>query len=381
MPPPAGALYVHVPFCRAKCCYCDFYSLVADPASARRYVQAVRRELALHRGRLAQPLASAFLGGGTPSALPADALDELLALAGSLCDRRTEFTVEVNPGTVDAALAGLLTARGVNRVSVGAQSFDPAELRLLGRIHDAAQVRSTVRLLRDHGIDNYGLDLIYGVPGQGVESWRRTLEQALELEIQHLSCYALSFESGTPLEADLRAGRVQEVDEAVQRECYELAIDLAARAGLEHYEISNFARPGRRCLHNLTYWHNLPYVGLGPGSASYLDGLRWTNAPDLVSYVESLEAGAAPACSSERLAGRRHQAETAMLELRLIEGVDRSAFRSRFGADIVEVFGATVSRYASQGALVVTPDRVRLDRRALFVADTILADLVGEVGL
>ncbi|OQB87092.1 MAG: Oxygen-independent coproporphyrinogen-III oxidase 1 [Planctomycetes bacterium ADurb.Bin126] len=379
--PAAAALYVHVPFCRAKCRYCDFYSLVAEPSLARRYVRALRREWARHRERLARPLTSTFVGGGTPSAIPIELLDDLLALTGELCDTHGEFTVEINPGTVDASLADLLVRRGVNRVSIGAQSFDPGELRLLGRIHDAGQTGSTVRLVRDRGIENFGLDLIYGIPGQDVSSWRRTLGQALDLGIAHLSCYALSFEPGTPLEDDLRAGRVREVDESVQRECYELAIDLARQAGLEHYEISNFARPGRQCVHNLTYWHNRPYLGLGPGAASYLDGQRRTNVPDLAAYLAAVEAGLSPPATDECLVGKRHQAETLMLELRLIEGVDRRAFASRFGVDVVEAFSSTISRYAAQGAVVVTPDRVRLSRRALFVADTILADLLAEVSL
>ena len=380
---PAG-LYLHVPFCQAKCRYCDFYSLAMDAALAGRYVRAAQGELQAHCGELDAPLASAFLGGGTPSVLGPAMLGELLEAVGPLTGPDTEWTVEVNPGTADVDLARRLRRTGVNRVSIGAQSFDADELRLLGRIHDARQVRETFGLLRDQGFENLGLDLIYGLPaprgepGQTLATWRRTLEQALELGPEHLSGYALSLEAGTPLEADLRAGKVREMDEPLQRACYEVMIDLAGSAGLEQYEISNFARPGRRCRHNLIYWHNLSYLGIGPAAASYVQGQRSTNVRDLHEYLSRLEAGQAPQAATECLTGAPLWAETAMLEPRLREGIDREVFRRRFGVDVVEAFPASIARYAHLGALHVTPRRVCLGREYLFVADTVLADIVQE---
>ena len=374
------ALYLHVPFCRAKCRYCDFYSLPLEESAALAYVEAAAAELRAHQHHLARPLESVFLGGGTPTVLGPELLGRLLSLCSPLVGPRTEVTAEANPGTIDAAVVEALTAGKVNRASLGAQSFLPEELALLGRIHRVEQIAQAVTLLRSAGIGNISLDLIYGIPGQTMATWRQSLQQALGLQVDHLSCYALSFEEGTALAADLRAGTVHDMDEELQRDCYYAAIEAAAAAGMEHYEISNFARPGRRCRHNLTYWHNLPYLGIGPAAASYVGGIRRTNRPDLRQYVQALQAGQAPPADCEQLTGRALMAETMMLGLRLIEGVHRDDFAARFGADPVAAFPQSLGRYQQQGLLAVTPTHVRLASDAIFVADAILADIVDEGG-
>jgi oxygen-independent coproporphyrinogen-3 oxidase len=375
---PCGALYVHVPFCRGKCRYCGFYSVRLKASLARRYVRAAERELSSYAGRLSRPLASVFLGGGTPTCLGAELLGGLLEVLAPWLDERTEFSVEANPGTVDPTMARLLAAGGVNRVNLGAQSFEDKELRFLGRGHVAAEARRAVQSLRAAGVRNLGLDLIYGIPGQTLGTWRSSLAEALALRPEHLSCYALSIEKDTPLEADLRAGRIEEADEALQAACYRHAIAAAREAGLQHYEISNFAREGRRCRHHLTYWRNQPYLGIGPAAASYLDGRRRTNAADLDAYLQALEAGGLPPASQERLTGRAGMAETVMLALRLTEGLERQAFRARYGCDVVDAFPFSISRYEALGALQVTDADVRIAGDWLFVSDTILADILSE---
>jgi putative oxygen-independent coproporphyrinogen III oxidase len=374
----AGALYVHVPFCLSKCAYCDFYSIPLEADIAGRYVRAAVRELSLRREQLDTPLRSVFVGGGTPTALGADLLTELLTPLGEWIDADTEFSVEANPGTLDADIPRALAQLGVNRVTLGVQSFDDSELRLLGRIHDAEQARRAVRDVQTAGFDNIGLDLMYGVPEQSLTSWRASLGEAMELGIHHLSCYALSFEPGTPLEAARVEGRVSEVDESLQRTMYDVAREITASAGLEHYEISNFARPKHVCRHNLTYWRNNPYVGIGPGGVSYIGGARAKNLPDLRGYLDALESGRLPEPESERIAGRAEMAETLMLSLRLTQGIDRESFTQRFGLDPIEAFPRTFTRYAHLGAVVADRTHVRLDAEALFVADTVLADLIAE---
>jgi len=376
---PPRALYVHVPFCLRRCAYCDFYSRVLDAEQADRYLAALAVELDRRADCFRRPAETIFLGGGTPTSLGAGRLAALLELLAPFAGAETEFSVEANPGTVDDRLAATLTAGGVNRVSVGAQSFRDEELALLGRIHAGEQIAQAVACVRRAGIGNVGLDLIYGVPGQSPATWEASLRAAADLEPEHVSCYALSYPPGTALAADLGAGRVAEMPEDLQRACYDRTVERLAEAGLEHYEISNFARPGRRCRHNLVYWHNRPYVGLGPGAVSYVAGAREKNLPDLDAYAASLAAGETPPREVERITGRSLLAETLMLGLRLVEGVDRAAFGERFGQDPVEAFEPVLRRYEALGAVTISETHVRLTREALFVSDTVLADLISEV--
>ncbi|MHC4981934.1 MAG: radical SAM family heme chaperone HemW [Planctomycetota bacterium] len=376
--PSGGALYIHVPFCVRKCRYCNFYSIPVSEGPAESYLKAAEAELRAWADSLVLPLRSVFVGGGTPTALGSELLRALLSLVSELIDAATEFTVEANPGMLDGRIGHALAAQGVNRVKLGVQSFNAKELKVLGRLHSPGQVAQAAALLRKVGITNLGMDLIYGIPGQTAASWSFSLRQALQLAPAHLSCYALSFEPGTPLQADLRAGRVAEMSDSRQKACYQAAMEAAAAAGMEHYEISNFARPALRCLHNLTYWRNEPYLGIGPAAASYVAGVRRKNLPDLEEYTTALLNGHLPPATTEELTGRAGMAETLMLGLRLIEGIDRNDFRRRFGEDPVEAFPRSIGRYAEIGALIVSTSRVRLAKEHLFVADAILADIIGE---
>ncbi len=342
------------------------------------YLAAVAAEFRRRASFLAPRLKSVYLGGGTPTVLGARRLESLLAAVTGRAE--AEISVEANPGTVDADVAGALARAGVNRVTLGAQSFDDAELAFLGRIHRRGDVARAADVLRSAGIETLAMDLIYGLPGQSLSSWRRSLREALALGPEHVSCYALSIEPGTALGDDLAAGRIEEADDEIQRRMYDEAMDSLASTGYEHYELSNFAQPGRRCRHNLVYWRNGPYLGLGPGACSYLDGERIANAPDLRAYLTCLLArpSAPPPATSERLTGRKALAETLMLGLRLLDGVAVADIVDRFGVGPIEAFPQTFSRYIDQGAVVATPARVRLHREALFTANCILADLLDE---
>ncbi|MBN1554695.1 MAG: radical SAM family heme chaperone HemW [Phycisphaerae bacterium] len=379
-PNPPGALYVHVPFCRAKCRYCDFYSRPADDETMDAYVESVLAERRLRESEAPGPFASIFFGGGTPTLLGAERLARLLRELTPPAKGDAEISIEANPGTIDAALARAMIDGGVNRVSLGAQSFRDEELAFLGRIHRAGEIYKAVDALRAAGSRNLGLDLIYAIPGQSEESWRESLEAAIGLQPQHVSCYALSFEAGTPLGDDLQAGRVEETDDETQRRMFDQAIERLTSAGYEHYEISNFAQPGFRCRHNLVYWRNQSYLGLGPGACSYIRGIRRANRPDTSRYLQCLQATPpeAPPSEQERLTGYKAMAETLMLNLRLIEGVEIESFRRRFGLSPLEAFEKSFQRYGSQGAVVVTDSHVRLSRDSLFTSNSILADLLAE---
>jgi oxygen-independent coproporphyrinogen-3 oxidase len=386
-PATVASVYVHVPFCHTICGYCDFYSTVLDRSATGPLVDALIAELeqALDgRGRpspnrpLEPRVRTVFVGGGTPTTLPSADLVRLLQRLVTLpaANGPPEFTVEANPATVNDRVAHLLAEAGVNRVSIGAQSFDPSELRVLERIHRPAQVEQTVRACRRAGLRSLNLDLIFGVPGQSLDSWLASLRAALALGPDHLSCYGLTYEAGTPLFEQLRAGRVRPVEPGLEAEMYEATIDTLAAAGLRHYEISNFARPGFECLHNLAYWHNEPYLGIGPSAAGFVDGLRYRNVADTAEYVRAIHAGRSPRVEEERLPPDRRARETVMLELRLIEGMDRRHFEGRFGHDPVALYAEAVARHVELGLLEVTPSHLRLTRAGLLVADSVIADFL-----
>lgn len=378
----AEAIYLHVPFCRSRCRYCDFYSTApARPGRMDAYCRALPKELQACRGALARPVRSVFFGGGTPTVLGERRLIWLLGLLAERLDGQTEVTVEANPCTVSPGLARGLLAAGVNRVSLGVQTLQEAELACLGRAHSPADVRAAVGALRGAGLKNLSLDLIYGIPGQTQESFQRTLEAVLELGPEHVSCYALSIEEGTLLEGDLRAGRLVEPDEQAVRSMYEQAVAFwVNRAGMEQYELSNFALPGRACGQNLTYWRNEAYLGLGPGAASFLGGTRRNNAPDLDAWCAALDAGEQPPGTAERLTGPEAWAEALMLGLRMSEGVNVEAFAERYGRGPGQAFPATMRKHLAWGSLEIVAGRLRLTPQARFVSNSVLADFIAEAG-
>lgn len=376
----ARALYVHVPFCLSKCRYCDFYSSAGDPEAMDAYVEAILVERRLREDQLSPPLQSLYFGGGTPTVLGPRRLSRLLGELTSLTDAEAEISVEANPGTVTADVAAALMEGGANRVTLGAQSFNDGELAFLGRIHRAGDIADAAAILRAKGVGTLAIDLIYAIPGQTPASWRKSLIAAVALNPQHVSCYALSFEDGTSLGNDLRSGLIEEVNDELQRDMYDQAVEFLRTAGYEHYELSNFAQPGRRCRHNLVYWRNQPYLGLGPGACSYVHEIRRTNLPDRSVYNKSLISStpSLPPSQEEYLTGKAAMAEMLMLSLRLIEGVEIHPFVRRYGVSPTEAFSETFQRYCNQGAVEITPTHVRLHRDALFTANCVLGDLLAE---
>ena len=374
---PSGGLYVHLPFCPYVCPYCDFAKWPMRRSTSERYLRALEAEVAAAPDFAAQTL---FYGGGTPNAYAPGEIASLTACVRERFapDGFAEATIECNPGgglcTSEAFAA--YRAAGIDRVSFGAQSFVPAELAALGRRHTPQDVAAAVARARGAGIENVSLDLIFATPGQTLASWHASLEAALALEPSHVSTYGLTIEDGTPF-ASWYARRPQDFAPSdLEADLYAAAIDVLTAAGFEHYEISNFARPGKRCRHNANYWRNGEYLGLGVGAASYLDGRRFVHTRELERYTGAALAGEAIAGESERLAGDARLGEAAMLALRTAEGVDVDAFAERYRVDFHEHYARIIDDWRASGTLDVTPSHVRLTRRGRFVANDVCAAFV-----
>ena len=397
------ALYVHIPFCTAKCTYCDFNSYAGQESLMGPYAAAVAREAALWAPQLAGRQAeTVFFGGGTPSLLP---LPEMRVIVSALRERfdiapDAEVTLEANPGTVDAAHLRGLRDLGFNRISFGVQSFHDEELRRLERVHDAREVEDAYRWARDAGFENVNLDLIYGLQGQSLAGWQANLEAALALGPEHLSLYALTLEDGTPMTRDVARGRVEAPDPDMQADMFEWSRDRLARAGYRHYEVSNWARPGRECRHNLVYWRNGDWLGIGAGAHSHLAGERFAAAASPSRYIALVDEAAQVRLSTssgravnnpvrpEALEGRaallegmphitfrepadraREMAETVILALRLREGLDLAAFTRRFGVELESVFAAPLRETLGLGLTEVVDGRLRLRDSAVLLGD------------
>ncbi len=370
------ALYVHIPFCRSRCTYCAFNTYAGLEALIPAYEEALGAEI---RAAPSVPAHTVYFGGGTPSLLPPDTLARILErLRGRfLLPPDAEVTLEANPGTVDRAYLRTVRELGVNRLSLGVQSVHPDELRLLGRRHTWEEAVAAVEAARAAGLENVNLDLIYGLPGQSLAGWQETLKAAISLSPDHLSLYALTLEEGTPLQEQVARGALPPPDDDAAAEMYEWAEARLARAGYIHYELSNWARSERHfCRHNLTYWYNEPYLGLGAGAASWWGGRRWTNVRHPEEYIRRQAAGEAVAEEVEEIPRRLEMGETMMMGLRLVEGVSDARFRARFGIGLMEVFGAEVSRLAGQGLLEWDGQTARLTPRGRLLGNWVFREFI-----
>lgn len=365
-------LYIHIPFCRARCAYCDFNTYAGLEALHTDYVRALVREIR----RISQPLRAEtlYLGGGTPTVLSPEYLRAILAACRERFEMadEAEVTSEANPGTLDEGYLASLRGLGVNRLSLGVQSFDDGLLRLLGRIHTSGQAAETYRLARRAGFANINLDLIYGLPTQTRPQWQETLEHGLALGPDHLSLYALTLEEGTPLHAQVARGELPQPDPDLAADMYLLAQETLAGAGYRHYEISNWARPGHECRHNLTYWRNGPYLGFGAGAHSWFGGRRYYNVLSPQEYIQRLSDGASPLAESEEIDEALEMAETMILGLRLVEeGVSFEGFARRFGQEMETVYREELKELRELGLIEVTEERVRLTERGRLLGNEV----------
>jgi putative oxygen-independent coproporphyrinogen III oxidase len=360
--PPAPGLYVHVPYCRSKCPYCGFYS-AGGFHRLEEYLRAIPTELASQRPRFGV-FDSLYLGGGTPSSLPLSALEALLtgiAHAASFA-ADLEWTVELNPGDVDEERLTLLKGAGVNRVSLGVQSFADAELRFLGRRHSADEARAALSLLRAAGFDNLGIDLIYGLPGQSLSDFVRSLDEAKRFAPAHLSCYQLTLEPGTPLGRRAHAGEIRLPDEDAQAQLFLGTHDFLTAAGFEHYEVSNFARAADlRSRHNQKAWRQEAYLGLGPAAHSFDGRIRFWNPRDLDAYLDT-PSGALPTAGEETLTTNQRRLEAICLGIRTTDGI-ALALVGRQNDDPL------LAKLLDEGLLIIDGERLCPTPRGLLLAD------------
>ena len=375
------ALYVHVPFCTTKCHYCDFYSLAGHLGEADNYLAALEREIALQTALVGRCVPeTVFIGGGTPTLLDAGRLERLLGIIQAAADLGgvREFTIEANPNTFSPDRAAVLARLGVNRISFGAQSFVQSELETLQRDHDPENVPLAVAMARAAGIENINIDLIFGTPGQTLASWEYSLGRALALEPQHLSAYSLIYEPNTAMTARMKRGEFALLDEELELAMFNRVYEMLRAAGLERYEVSNHARPGLECRHNLHYWMGSEYLAWGPAAAAYVGGYRWKNVQSLAHYLEALlgPAPVLPLTQMERLDPIRHAGELAMLQLRLVAGIEFAAFEARTGVDPRPRLAQVLAKYEGLGLLAVSATRLALTDKAVPVSDAIVADVL-----
>lgn len=376
-----AGIYVHIPFCASRCSYCDFFSTLRLADVGTPYVEALIAEARLRCGELhGEPVKTLYLGGGTPSQLPVPLLARLVEGLREALDLSVieEFTIEANPDDVTPDWCAALPPLGVNRVSMGVQSFEDSILRFIGRRHTARQAVEAVGNLRHAGITNISIDLIFGLPGQTVTSWTDSVNQAIDLKPQHISAYGLTYEEGTRLWHQRERGEVVEVPEEQCIEMYRILVDTLQSAGYEHYEISNFALPGYHSRHNSSYWNDTPYLGLGAAAHSYDGAVRRYNPADLQEYIGKITAGA-PAYEQEELTQWERYDERVMLGLRTARGVDAARLRQDFGDEAWHHFTNEARPHIAARHLRVTDDNhYILTRDGIMLSDAIIRDLLWE---
>ena len=374
-----AGLYIHIPFCASRCIYCGFYS-TTRPELRQRYVEAVCREMEMRGERIA--LDTVYLGGGTPSQLTCEQLRQLfiyinkvygLSLTGGQapCKAPCEVTIEMNPDDVTDEYAAVLQQLPINRVSMGAQTFDDQRLRFLHRRHTASQVMKAIDILRAAGIQNISIDLMYGFPGETLSDWEHDIDAALALDVEHISAYCLTIEEGTALYELMNKEKIIMNHEELERAMYERLMDKLTMAGYEHYEISNFAKPGYRSRHNSSYWHDVPYIGLGAAAHSYAPPYRLWNVADIYSYMEAIEHGELP-CEREFLDDDTHYNDRIATALRTSDGLDLTTLSKKHRSYCLK----EAKQFIDDGLLRVDNERITVTRKGLFVSDFIMSSLM-----
>lgn len=384
-----AGIYVHIPFCRTKCRYCDFASLPGRQDLYAPYVAALLQSIGQARARWPGPaFDTLYIGGGTPTALAPDRLTAIVEACHTHLGLPTgaEITCEANPGTVSRQTLQALRGGGVNRLSLGAQSFNDDELALLGRIHDRQAIIEAFQEARRARFENISLDLIYGVPRQSLDSWEHTLRQALALEPEHLSLYALTLEPGTPMASDVQCGALPDPDDALAADMYLMAQEMLSARGYWQYEISNWARshpedtperePRLASRHNLHYWHNERYLGLGSAAYSFDGRSRFGRCPDPAEFVRRIGAGEDTMDTEELACPDTQMDETMMLGLRLVSGIAWSAFKKRFGCDLRDVYAEPIARLQESGLLILDHTGIRLAPTAYLIGNRVFAEFL-----
>jgi oxygen-independent coproporphyrinogen-3 oxidase len=374
------SIYIHIPFCKSKCSYCDFYS-VTDAEAIDRYLAALNREMQVHKSdsRLdGAQVETIYLGGGTPSLLNAAQISRILDDLSSAFPivEDAEITIECNPDDLDQQRVEGYVEVGVNRMSLGVQSMHDSELNSLGRRHGVAEVVHAVELFDRAGLENFSIDLIYGVPGQSLDSWMESVSKALSLQPKHVSMYCLTAEAGTPLYESIRRGEIDLPSDEAVREMYLTGVDALESHDLKQYEISNFAADGHHSRHNCAYWTGKPYLGLGPSASSYIHPQRWKNILGLDAYLKGIEQSQRGVTDIEIIDPETARCEYLMLSLRLNSGVDLAEYGERFGHDLLCERETLIGHYTGSGLAELAQNRLCLTKEGMFVSDEIIRSLM-----
>lgn len=364
-------LYIHIPFCASKCAYCDFYSRPMTKMTwAKEYIDVILKEWRLRQHEVQGPVTTLYLGGGTPSIMPRQELERLFA-ALPLTDA-VEITMEANPEQIDQDFMKWIESTPVNRLSIGIQSFDDRQLSIVGRRHNADRARQAIEAIKASAICNYSLDLIYGLPGQNLESWKQNLDEMMTFRPPHLSCYMLSYEQGTRLDALRIAGKITPTDDDELAEMYEVLCETARNNGYDHYEISNFALPGFRAIHNTNYWLDRPYVGLGASAHSFDGKLRRVNPADLKTYLAMTDR---PVYMTEEENDVSRHNDLILTSLRISDGLSLSSYMARFGKTYSSQLLKSAQKYIDCGKMIIADGRLRITEKGWLVSDSIMLDL------
>ena len=373
-------IYIHIPFCISKCSYCDFASVPLNDA-IEKYVDSLIKEIDLNSPLLEEYMIDTiFIGGGTPSAIKPEYIGRVLASIRSKFSvaESAEITIEVNPGTVDNQKAALYRSYGINRISMGIQSFDDSLLRKLGRIHTGKDAKATVCVLREHGFTNINGDFIFGLPGQTLESFLSDLQEASELMLSHISIYGLIIEEGTPMKKWVEEGSVYLPDEDIERNMYHQGIELLSKAGYHQYEISNLSLEGKECKHNIGYWKLKPYLGLGLSAHSNIGPKRYWNTSSFEEYFNSIENGEVPIKGEENLDIETRASEFVILGLRMNEGVAYSEILEMFGVDLKERYGTVINNHKKSGLINDSKTHLQLTEKGMDLSNRVEIDFLPE---
>lgn len=371
-----AGVYVHIPFCRSRCIYCGFYSTTLTDVRGR-YIDAVCREIDLRRDYIGESIRTVYIGGGTPSLLTDDELTRLLYYIYKVYDIEecAEVSIECNPDDVTPDFAALLGRLPVNRVSMGAQTFSDSRLKFLNRRHDADEVRHAVALLREAGIKNISIDLMFGFPGETLAEWENDVVEAMRLDVEHISAYSLMYEDGTALWRMLEQQKVEEADEELSLAMYETLVSRLVGSDYEHYEISNFAKPGFRSRHNSSYWHRVPYIGLGAAAHSFdLKSRQW-NVADVRTYISEISNGRVP-MEREVLDNKTMFNDIVTTAMRTCEGIDLGMVEAEFGDVFRKILIDNAQPHISGGLAEVMGNHLRLTHKGIFVSDMVMSDLM-----
>ena len=373
-------LYIHIPYCIHKCGYCDFNSHPIKQDEMDHYIDALVAEMKHYAKTYSNTniIRTIFLGGGTPTTLTAYQLERILkeCVSKFTVASDAEITIEANPATIDIEQLKSIRQTGYNRISIGVQSFDKAELKLLDRAHGPEEIHSTVDRARKAGFDNLSLDLMFAVPNQSLSSWESNLNKALEKNPEHLSTYNLTIEQGTAFSKLQSNGKLIMPDDAHQLELYKRTIERLTKKGFHHYEISNFARRGKECKHNITYWENKNTLGLGAGASSYMNGTRFKNINLPAHYIRQVKEKKIAVEHSETLEPRQAMGETIMLGLRLLQGISIHQFEKRFQISFINLFRNIISALKEKELVIIEKDYLRLSQKGLFWADSVILEFI-----